>query len=88
MSGRPMCRRCLLEELDQKACASVRQYIESLDQDLKVDAEEYEKRLAYCRQCEHLQNGICSQCGCFAEVRAVKRLMDCPMGLWLHLPKA
>ncbi len=78
----PVCKRCLLNELDGEYFKSIYQYIESLPQEQKVDLNEYQRRLAFCRKCEDLQNGMCAQCGCFVEVRAAKRKMDCPVDRW------
>ncbi len=78
----PRCRRCLLNELDGEYFKSVYKYIDSLPQELKASPEIYSRRLGVCRACPELKNGMCSQCGCFAEVRAAKRHMACPMGRW------
>ena len=48
-------------------------------QDALLLPEEYEKRLLVCRACRYLQNGLCTACGCFAEARAAKRRLHCPM---------
>ena len=77
-----ICRRCLLRELDSQAFASVYQYIESLPPEEKAPPAEYARRLALCRQCPRLQNGMCALCGCFVEVRAAKGRLGCPQGLW------
>ncbi|MGI6193893.1 MAG: DUF6171 family protein [Eubacteriales bacterium] len=77
--GRPPCRRCLLEEIDRDgAYRTVVEYIASLDKSVRTDEAEYRRRLAVCRSCEHLNEGICAACGCFAEVRAAKRAQTCP----------
>ena len=81
MNGR-VCRRCLLRELDGAFFQSIYQYIENLPAEQKADPDEYRRRLSICRECESLQNGMCAQCGCFAEVRAAKRKMNCPIGAW------
>lgn len=81
------CRRCLLRELDQTFFQSIYQYIRSIPAELKASPAEYERRLAVCRKCESLQNGMCAQCGCFAEVRAAKGKMGCPAGAWGEPPK-
>lgn len=78
----PVCKRCLLNELDGEYFKSIYQYIESLPEEQKVSPPEYQRRLALCRECENLQNGLCAQCGCFAEVRAAKKRMGCPVDKW------
>ena len=79
---RPVCKRCLLNELDGEYFKSIYQYIENLPAGQKASQAEYARRLALCRGCGHLQNGMCAQCGCFAEVRAAKKNQCCPAGRW------
>lgn len=77
--ARPLCRRCLLSEIDRDGVyKTVLEYIASLDETVKCGREEYEARLEICRACDHLTNGMCALCGCFVEVRAVKRVQNCP----------
>lgn len=80
--NRPLCKRCLLRELDGEYFKSVYQYIDSLPEEQKTGPDEYAKRLEVCQACGDLQNGMCAQCGCFAEVRAAKKCLACPMGRW------
>lgn len=74
---KPICKRCLLRELDGTYFQSIYQYIQNLPEDLKADQETYAARLEKCRACDHLVNGMCELCGCFVEVRAVKRKQHC-----------
>ena len=53
-------------------------YSQSLDEDLKVDQQIYEKRLNICSTCDRLMNGMCRLCGCFVELRAVQKVRKCP----------
>ena len=43
----------------------------------KADQETYAHRLALCKACGHLVNGMCELCGCFVEVRAAKINQHC-----------
>ncbi|MCI8442996.1 MAG: hypothetical protein HFG27_10770 [Provencibacterium sp.] len=72
------CRRCLLEELSREAFQNIYRYIESIPTEQRVPEPVYRQRLALCKGCSNLLNGMCSLCGCFVEVRAAKRLGACP----------
>lgn len=77
--SRGPCIRCLLRDLDRaQEFEKVTEYIAGIDKELKVDAGEYEKRLALCRKCDSLYQGICGKCGCFVEVRAIRKFGKCP----------
>ena len=61
---------------------SMYDYIENLDQDIKTEDSLYEKRLAVCKECERLADGMCKGCGCFIEMRAAVTKNACPYGKW------
>ena len=49
-----------------------------LTKEKKTEETLYRKRLEACEQCDCLINGMCSKCGCFAEVRAAYKHNRCP----------
>ena len=65
--GKKHCLKCLLREMDQ---------------DIKADGVLYEERLAVCKQCDMLLQGMCRACGCFVELRAVIAVNSCPYDKW------
>ena len=73
---------CILCEIRERSPKELREiiddYLASLPEESKVPLELYEKRLSACRDCSHFHAGMCGVCGCFAEVRAVKKAMHCP----------
>lgn len=76
---RKPCRKCLLsDEADKAAYATIKDYIDSLDPSRKVDDATYQSRLDHCRKCDHLHNALCVKCGCYVEVRCIKKLLHCP----------
>ncbi len=73
------CKKCLIRDLDDKALfESVKDYLNSLDPRDKVSDEEYEHRLALCRDCDRLVRGTCTVCGCYVEMRAAGKNRTCP----------
>lgn len=58
--------------------AEIRQYIDSLSQDIKADDETIKARLSACSSCEDCKNGMCRYCGCFVAARAAKKQLSCP----------
>mgnify|MGYP000025854612 len=42
----------------------------------------YEDRLAVCKECKYLNEGLCGACGCFVELRAVIAVNRCPYEKW------
>lgn len=74
-----ICKKCLLEELDRdEYINSLIQYVNNYPVEKRADDEVYNKRLSICRQCDRLSQGMCSICGCYVQLRAVKKDMYCP----------
>ena len=56
----------------------IARYIKNIPVEDRVPEEEYQNRLAVCRGCDMLQEGICGKCGCYVCIRALRRGMKCP----------
>ncbi len=73
------CKKCLLLEAGEKASFnSLKDYILTIDDKLKVDNEVYVKRLNICKKCDNLISGMCLKCGCYVELRAILKDKSCP----------
>ncbi len=73
------CKRCLLREsAENDTFENIRGRIDKLRPEEKADEELYERRLDFCKACDHLISGICMKCGCYVEFRAAFRQMKCP----------
>ena len=77
--SKPFCRKCLLGELNEDDyIRSLKDYISSYPQEKRCSDNEYRRRLDICKRCIHLSNAMCAQCGCYVELRALKKEMYCP----------
>lgn len=73
-----ICKRCLIDELDHdETYADIKRYINDYPEEKRVPEEIYSERLSICKACSELENGICRKCGCFVELRALKKNMYC-----------
>ncbi len=78
------CRKCLTRDMlgKEEYFRSLREYIANLDPDIKADETLYEERLAVCKECDLLLDGMCRICGCYVELRAVVAKNICPRKKW------
>ncbi len=59
--------------------SNMAEYIKTIEPDLRTDHELYSKRLAQCSSCPGLYyESTCRYCGCFVQMRALRRAVDCP----------
>lgn len=73
------CKRCLLKDMStDEYYRTIQEYVDSLSPDVRAPREEYDHRLALCKECDCLINGMCRLCGCFVEARAAKASAHCP----------
>ncbi len=80
-----ICKKCLLREMQEgEYFKNMYEYIAQLDPEVKAGEELYENRLAACKACKNLVNGMCRVCGCFVEMRAAVKKNSCPAveGFW------
>lgn len=77
-----ICKKCLLREMAEEDRKMIEKYKEAIRQADQVPAEEYERRLALCRECDLLNAGTCGACGCYVELRAAAKVSNCPYRKW------
>ena len=75
--NRRYCRKCLTRDM-----IAQEEYIANLDPDIKTSEPLYEDRLAVCKECDMLLDGMCRSCGCYVELRAVIEKNICPREKW------
>lgn len=80
VTKRRICKRCLLSQVPDMAelAKVIRERIALLPEDEKVSEQVMGERLSVCSRCDHLNDGTCGLCGCYAELRAAKARMRCP----------
>lgn len=77
------CYKCLLREMDVDGYfANLHDYIARIEEDIKTPDALYEERLAVCKECDYLQEGMCRACGCFVELRAAITTNRCSYDKW------
>ena len=79
---RHICPRCLFRDMDEKARAELKTYLDKIKEPDRADTDVYEKRLSICKSCEKLHEATCDACGCYVEFRAYSRHSHCPLKIW------
>ena len=58
------CRKCLIRDFSMdEYFKNLYEYIANIDAELKVEDAVYESRLAMCKECDNLVQGMCRICG-------------------------
>ena len=77
-----ICKKCLLREMAEADVEKIATYRDAIKPSDRVPEEEYERRLAICKECELLTAGTCAACGCYVELRAYMKAGKCPHKNW------
>ena len=83
-----ICTRCLIRDMigtddfNESEMKMIEKYRDAIKQADRVTGEEYEQRLAVCKDCEKLVSGTCGACGCYVELRATAKVSHCPHKKW------
>lgn len=77
-----ICKKCLLRDMAEADKGMIEKYLAAIKQQDRVPAEEYERRLAICKECDRLNSGTCAACGCYVELRAAGTVGHCPYKKW------
>lgn len=73
------CRKCLLSEIGEtELLESLEELIRAIPEAERCDESIYNKRLSICKECDKLNAGMCTVCGCYVEFRALKADNYCP----------
>ena len=76
---RKICKKCLLSEIDEsEVFLQIKKLIDIMPDAEKCSADEYKRRLGICKECGLLNEGTCRACGCYVELRAIKKDARCP----------
>ncbi len=71
--------KCLLKEAGELELAeNIKEYVNTLNDEIRADEKLYIQRLNTCKSCQMLLNGTCLKCGCYVEMRAAVKSNHCP----------
>ena len=82
--GQKICKKCLLRDMAEADRSMIATYREAIKARDRVDDAEYERRLTICQDCDYLNAGTCSACGCYVELRAISKTGRCPYKKWIR----
>ncbi len=77
-----LCKKCLIgvdAESYAELIAKNRSAVRERD---RTAEEDYKNRIAICEACERLSGPTCLACGCYVELRAIRKVSHCPYKKW------
>jgi hypothetical protein len=78
-----ICRQCdILSKLPEDVAVYAIKLFELLPETERSDEALMEKRIAVCKECERREGSTCLECGCYIEMRVMKKPERCPVKKW------
>ena len=78
-----ICRQCdILSKLPQDVSNQVAKLYALLPGREKATEEQMLERIAVCSGCDRREGSTCLECGCYIEIRVMKKDARCPKRNW------
>ena len=77
-----ICKKCLIGQQAEDYLRFIEKNRAALPPKVRVSEEEFDRRITICEGCGYLSGPTCLACGCFAELRALKKAAACPYRKW------
>lgn len=77
-----VCKKCLIGQQAEDYLALIARNREATPLRLRTPEAEYDRRITACEACEKLSGPTCLACGCYVELRALRKDSHCPYKKW------
>lgn len=77
-----VCKKCLIGQQTADYLAFIEKNREATPAKQRTAEGEYVRRISICQECEKLSGPTCLGCGCYVELRAMRKDSHCPYQKW------
>lgn len=77
-----ICKKCLIGQQAEDYLALISKNKAATPEKYRAAEDVCDKRVAICEECEKLSGPTCLACGCFVELRAIRKDSKCPYKKW------
>lgn len=77
-----LCKKCLIGVQAEEYEEMIEKCADAIPARDRADESERRRRIAVCENCEALVGATCRACGCYVELRAMKKATHCPKKKW------
>lgn len=77
-----ICKKCLIGQQAEDYLALIEKNKAATPPKARADDAVYDHRIALCEECAYLTGPTCRACGCFVELRAIRKDTHCPYRKW------
>ncbi len=77
-----ICKKCFIGQQAEDYIKLIEKNKAAMPRSSRADDIVIEKRITVCENCEYLVGATCSACGCYVELRALRKSSKCPNKKW------
>lgn len=77
-----ICKKCLIGQQAEDYLAMIAKSRAAVSPKDRADDALYDRRIEACENCGYLSGPTCLACGCYAELRAIRKSSRCPYKKW------
>ena len=77
-----LCKKCLIGQNAEDYLQMIEKSRAAVPRRDRTDDAAYRRRIALCEECSYLQGPTCMACGCYVELRAIRKNTHCPYKKW------
>lgn len=77
-----ICKKCLIGQQAEDYLRMIEKSKAAVSPRDRADDALYDSRITACESCRHLSGPTCLACGCYVELRAIRKSSHCPYKLW------
>jgi len=77
-----ICKKCLIGQQAEDYLAMIERSKATVSPKDRAEDTLYDRRISICEDCGSLSGPTCLACGCFVELRAIRKSSRCPYRKW------
>lgn len=77
-----ICKKCFIGVQAEQYSEMIEKCKAAIPARDRTEEAEYARRIGLCEECEAFHAATCRACGCYVELRAMKKGTHCPKKKW------
>lgn len=77
-----ICKKCLIGQQAEDYLAMIEKSRAAVSPRDRAEDALYARRIEACERCSYLSGPTCLACGCYVELRAIRKSSRCPYKKW------
>ena len=77
-----ICKKCLIGQQAEDYLQMIEKAKAAVSPRDRAEEAVYDRRIGICEECDKLSGPTCLACGCYVELRAIRKSVRCPYKKW------